>query len=220
VAAIADAPVGRPLLALLAAGLLLYVIWRLLSIAVIRGNGLEEWGDRIGYAFSAIFYVLLAYTAGKAAFTGIDPEESNTVERLSRSAMEMSAGRVLVGAAGLVTIGVGLYFIIHKGVQRSFTDDLAGVRPDPRDNEPKQSAVVVAGVFGWVGRGMVTVFVGYFVVRSAVRFDPDDARGFDQSLRQVAGTGLGSAVVLACAVGLLAYGVFCLVSYRFRQLND
>jgi len=220
IAAIADAPVGRPLLAVLTIGLALYVIWRILSVAVVRGNGASEWAHRVGYMFSGIFYFLLAYTAGKAAFTGVDPEESNTVESLSKSVMEMTAGRTMVGAAGLVTIGVGVYFVVHKGIQRSFTDDLDGVQRDPRDNEAKRAAVVVAGVIGWIGRGIVTVFVGFFLVRAAVNFDPSDARGFDQSLRQVAGTGFGSAVVLGCAIGLVAYGAFCLVSYRFRSLSD
>jgi len=220
IAAIADAPVGRPLLAVLTIGLVLYVIWRVLSVAVIHGRGVREWGDRVGYTFSGLFYLLLAYTAGKAAFTGVDPEESNTVEKLSKSVMEMTAGRTMVGAAGLVTIGVGIYFAVHKGIQRSFTDDLDGVQPDPRDNEAKRAALVVAGVIGWIGRGIVTVFVGFFLVRAAVNFDSSDARGFDQSLRQVAGTGIGSAVVLSCAIGLVAYGAFCLVSYRFRSLSD
>jgi len=220
IAAIADAPVGRPLLAVLTIGLVLYIIWRILSVAVISGKGVREWGERVGYTFSGIFYLLLAYTAGKAAFTGVDPEESNTVESLSTSVMEMTGGRVMVGAAGLVTIGVGVFFIVHKGIQRSFADDLDGVQSDPRDNEAKRAALVVAGVIGWIGRGVVTVFVGFFLVRAAVRFDPNDARGFDQSLRQVAGTGLGSSVVFACAVGLVAYGVFCFLSYRFRSLKD
>jgi len=220
IAAVADAPVGRPLLAVLTIGLALYVIWRILSVAVVRGNGASEWAHRVGYTFSGLFYLLLAYTAGKAAFTGVDPEESNTVESLSKSVMEMTAGRTMVGAAGLVTIGVGVYFAVHKGIQRSFTDDLDGVQRDPRDNEAQRAAVVVAGVIGWIGRGIVTVFVGFFLVRAAVNFDPSDARGFDQSLRQVAGTGLGSAVVLVCAIGLVAYGAFCLVSYRFRSLSD
>ncbi len=220
VAAIADAPGGRPLLAVFCVGLVLYFIWRILSVALISGNGASEWADRVGYTLSGIFYLLLAYTAGKAAFTGVDPEKSNTVERFSKSVMEMTGGRVLVGAAGLVTIGVGAYFVVHKGIQRSFADDLVGVQPDPRNNEPKRAALVIAGVIGWIGRGIVTVFVGFFLIRAAVNFDPNDARGFDQSLRQVAGTGLGSSVVFACAIGLLAYGAFCLASYRFRTLDD
>ncbi len=217
---IADAPVGRVLLAVLTLGLVLYFAWRMLSVAIIRGNDMSAWADRVGYTFSAIFYMLLAYTAGKAAFTGVDPEKSNTVERLSTSVMEMTGGRTMVGLAGLVTICVGIYFAVHKGIQRSFVEDLRSVRSDPRDNEPKRAALVVAGVIGWIGRGLVTMLVGFFVLRAALRFDADEARGFDQSLRQVAGTGLGSALVLACAVGLIAYGVFCFVSHRFRTLNN
>ena len=220
VAAIADAPLGRLLLGVLAVGLVLYVVWRIVSVVIIRGNGAKEWGDRVGYSFSAIFYVLLAYTAGKAAVTGIDPEEPNTVESLSKSVMEMSGGRLMVGAAGVVLIVIGLYFAIHKGIQRSFTEELDGVQPRLAHNDARRTALVIAGVFGWIGRGVVTVLVGYFVLRSAIRFDSNDARGFDQSLRQVAGTTLGTSVVFACAVGLLAYGVFCFASYRFQSLKD
>lgn len=220
VAMIADGPIGRPLLAVLTIGLLLYFAWRILSVAVIRGNGAEEWADRVGYTFSGVFYALLAYTAGKAAFTGVDPEESNTVESLSKSVMEMTGGRTMVGIAGLVTIGVGVYFAVHKGIQRSFTEDLVSVQPAPHDNEPKRAALVVSGVVGWIGRGIVTVLVGFFLVRAAVRFDSDDARGFDQSLREAAGTGLGTALVLTAAIGLIAYGIFCFASHRFRTLSD
>jgi len=220
IALIADVPVGRLLLAVLTIGLSLYTTWRLLSVAIIRGNDVAQWGNRIGYTFSGLFYLVLGYTAGRAAYTGVDPEESNTVERLSASVMEMTGGRTVAGLAGVVTICVGLYFAVHKGVQRSFVEDLTSVRADPRDNEPKRAGLVVAGVIGWIGRGYVTVLVGFFVLRAAVRFDADEARGFDRSLRQVAGTGLGSALVLASAVGLIAYGVFCFVSYRFRTLSD
>ena len=220
VGAIADAPLGRLLLGVLAVLLVFYVVWRIVSVAAIRGNGVKEWGNRVGYALSAIFYILLAYTAGKAAFTGVDPEEPNTVESVSKSVMEMTGGRVMVGAAGVVLIAIGLYFAVHKGIQRSFTEELDGVQPHLAHNDDRRKAVVIAGVIGWIGRGVVTMLVGYFVLRSAIRFDSNDARGFDQSLRQVAGTTLGTSVVFACAVGLIAYGMFCFASYRFQSLKD
>jgi amino acid transporter len=217
---IAEAPLGRVLLVVLTVGLLMYCAWRLLTVVLIRGNSASDWGDRVGYTFSGLFYLVLAYTSGKAAFTGVDPERSNTVERLSKSVMELTAGRWLVGAGGVVVIGLGVFFVVHKGIQRSFADDLKSVSARPSDNEPKRAALVVAGVVGWIGRGVVTALVGYFVLRSAVVFEPDEARGFDRSLREIAGTGLGSALVLVCAVGLISYGVFSLVSYRFRTLKD
>jgi len=219
VAVIANASFGRLTLGVLTVGLLLYVIWRAISVAVITGNDLTAWGDRIGYTFSAVFYVTLAWTAGKASFTGLDPQEPSTVEDLSRRIMEVTAGRTMVGIAGLITMGVGLYFAVHKGIGRSFTKKLAGVSNSFAENEPKRKTLLVAGVVGWVGRGIVTLFVGYFLARAAWRFDADDANGFDQSLRAVAGSGLGGGVVIACGTGLIAYGVFCLASARFRRLG-
>ncbi len=215
---VAEAPFGRAVLVVLTAGLVLYFAWRILSVVTIHGNELSDWADRVGYSFSGLFYLLLAWTAGKAAFTGVQPKKSNSVESLSKSLLDMTAGRWLLGVAGLATIAVGVYFIVHKGVQRSFADDLDGVSATPAGNEPKRRALLISGVIGWIGRGIVTSLVGYFVVRSAVRFDPDDARGFDRSLRQIAGTSLGSGLVLVCAVGLIAYGVFCFFSRRFRSL--
>ena len=117
-------------------------------------------------------------------------------------------------------MAVGAYFAVHKGLQRSFVDDLDGVQSTPHAQQPKRSAVLIMGVIGWVGRGVVTIFVGYFVTRSAVRFDESDARGFDRALRQVAGTGTGSTLVLLSAAGLIAYGLFCLSSARFRTLKE
>lgn len=219
VAAVADAPVGRLLLAVLTVGLVLYFLWRILSVAVIRGNEISAWADRVGYTFSGTFYLVLAYSAGKAAFTGVDPAETRTVESLSQSVMEVTGGRTMVGLAGLVTIGVGAYFAVQKGIRRSFTKHLISVGPVPSENEPKRRVLVVAGVLGWIGRGIVTALVGIFVVGAAIQFDPEDARGFDQSLRAVAGTGIGSALVVIAGLGLIAYGAFCLASYRFRNLE-
>ncbi len=217
---VGEVPFGRAVLVVLTVGLILYFAFRLLSVALIRGNELSDWADRVGYTFSGLFYLVLAFSAGKAAISGVDPEGSNSVESISKSLLEVTTGRWLLGIGGLVTIGIGGYFVIHKGIQRSFADDLEGVQADPGANAPKRRALLIAGIVGWIGRGIVTIFVGYFVVRSAVRFDPNDARGFDRALRQVAGTSLGSMLVLLCAVGLIAYGVFCFFSYRFRTLED
>ncbi len=215
---VANAPFGRVVLVVLAVGLVLYSAWRLIGVATIRGSAVSDWAERVGYTFSGLFYVVLAWTAGKAAVTGVDPEKPNSIERISTSLLEVTAGRWLLGLVGLGAIAVGLYFVVHQGVQRSFTDELDGVSPSPGDNEPKRRALLVSGVIGWVGRGIVTVLVGYFIVRAAVRFDPDEAHGFDQTLREVAGTTLGSILVLVCAVGLVAHGIFCFLSHRFRSL--
>lgn len=218
--ALANVPFGRTILAVLTIGLLLYAVWRGLSVAVITGTDIKDWAYRVGYAFSGIFYLLLAYSAGKAAITGIEPEESSTVEDLSRSVMEVTAGRTMVGLAGVATIAVGVFFAVHKGAQRSFADHLDGVDESPGRNAPKRRALLISGIVGWIGRGIVTVLVGFFVLRASIQFDPDEARGFDKALREVAGSASGSTLVLVAALGLIAYGVFCFFSHRFRTLEQ
>ncbi|BAN00565.1 DUF1206 domain-containing protein [Ilumatobacter coccineus] len=217
---IAEAPLGRIVLVVMAVGLACYIVWRVLSVSLIRGNKLSDWGDRIGYSFSAIFYVVLAWSAASAAYTGDDPGGTNSVEELSRSVLEAPLGRVLLGVGGVVTIAIGLYFSIEKGLRRSFADELQGVDPTVRGTNGRKRLTVLAGLVGWVGRGIVLVLVGYFVARSAIRFDPDDARGFDRSLREISGTTTGSIVVFGCAACLYAYAAFCALSLRYRRLDD
>jgi len=216
---IAEAPFGRFLLAILAVGLVLYTVWRFLSVAVIRGTGVSQWADRAGYTFSGLFYLVLAYSASRSAIKGDDPAGSTSVETISTTLLDSTPGRWLLGVGGVVTIGIGLYFVVHKGLQRSFVKHLDSVYPALKDNVSKRNVMVVSGVIGWLGRGIVTGMVGFFVLRSAYRFDSDDARGFDRALREVAGTGIGSLLVFVSAIGLIVYGVFCFVTYNARSLE-
>ena len=217
---VGEAPFGRILLVVLAIGLLLHVLWRLLELVSMRGTDMSDWATRAGYALSAGFSLVIAWVAGHAAVNGVDPEGSNSVETWSRRVLETTGGRWLLGVAGLVTIGVGVAFVVQQGIRRGFVDDLDGVDEQVSRNRSGRSVVVIAGVVGWIGRGTVTALVGFFVVRAALTFDPDDARGFDRSLRETAGSTMGSILVTACAIGLICYGVFCLVSHRYRSLDD
>jgi hypothetical protein len=214
-----DAPAGRALIAAMAVGLLLYFLWRAISVVLIDGNDTDAWGDRLGYSFSAMFYALLAYTAARSAWGGTEPGESNTVESLSRTLLENDIGRWLLGIVGLATIAVGLYFAAAKGVMRGFTDDVRGVT-EHGGTDGVDRAIWLTGIAGWVGRGVVTALVGYFILRSAVVFDPNEARGFDRALREAATTTAGSALVWVSAVGLVTYGSFCLATFRRRTLGD
>ncbi len=213
-----EQPGGRTLLTVMAVGLVLYFLWRVLSVAVIRGSDLSAWAHRVGYAFSALFYVLLAFTAARTVMRGRKSGGDSTIEQLSRALLETGLGRVLVTVGGVVTIAVGLFFIIHEGLMRSFTDELHGV--DESDDEAVDWLIIVSGVAGWIGRGVVTILVGFFVARAAIQFDPDDARGFDGALRKVATTSTGEILVWASAVGLMLYGAFCVLSHRYRRIED
>jgi hypothetical protein len=208
-------PAGRTLLGVLAVGLVLYVAWRLLGAALVRGSELDDWLHRVGYVFSAAFYSVLAWTAATSALRDHRPEDSNAVERISKSLLEWALGRWILGAVGIVVLGVGIYFIVKKSIRRSFLEELSlgGT------TEAERRAITVSGVVGWFGRGVVTMLIGYFVTRAALKYDGDDARGFDRALREAATSDLGTLAVATTAVGLIVYGLFCFVSLRHQQLK-
>jgi Domain of Unknown Function (DUF1206) len=213
-----EQPGGRVLLLVMGVGLVLYCLWRVLSVAVIRKNDVSGWAHRIGYSFSAAFYGVLAFTAFRTVMRGSKSKKSNTVEKLSRSLLDTTWGRALVLIGGVVTIAIGLYFIVRKGILRSFVDDLRGV--DESDDEALDWTIIVAGVAGWIGRGVVTVLVGFLVAKAAYSYDPKDARGFDGALRKAATSSTGEIFVWISAVGLMLYGAFCVFSHRYRHIED
>jgi hypothetical protein len=207
---------GSVLLVVLTVGLVLYALWRLISAAIVTGTDADAWLHRVGYLFSASFYALLARAAVRALTRGSDVEDPNTIERLSKSALESPFGRWILLTGGLVVLGVGLYFIVKKGLQQSFLDelDIAGCP------EGERRLVTTTGTVGWIGRGFVTAAVGVFVVLAAWHADSSEARGFDKTLREVSSDSIGGWVVIAAGIGLIAYGLFCLLSMRHVKLED
>lgn len=217
---IASFPAGRLLLGVLFVGMMLYVIFQIFSLVLIRGNGLDRWWRRAGHALAAAAYSMFAWSAVSVVVSGDESSGSSLVEVASRAVLQNTAGRWLLGAAGVVTVGVGGYFVFRHVIQRGFVEGLTDTDDSVGANNTHGGAIVVAGIVGWIGRAVVIVLIGFFVIRAAVDFDPDDARGFDRALRQTAGSTLGSLLVLLCGLGLLSYGAFCIASHRRRTIRD
>jgi hypothetical protein len=207
---------GTVLIWALVVGLVLYVVWRLLSAAFVRGNGFKCWAQRIGYLFSAGFYTLLAFTAVTAVVHAKGRKDDNTVERLSAWALGHPVGRWALLVVGVGVIGVGIYFIVDKGIKKSFLDDL----DLSNTKEPERKAITTAGVVGWISRGVATAAVGFFVAQAAWRYDPNDARGFDNAFRELSTHTIGSIAVIVTGLALVVYGVFCALIVRHLDLEN
>ena len=219
VSTIAQQSYGTLLLWVMAIGLFIYAAWRIFTVllpADLDGHAVLR---RIGYSVSAATYVLLGITAislatqpGSSGGNGGSKQDSKVTEA-TRSVMEWPAGRWLVGLAGLVVVGIGAYFF-WKAVSASFEKEL-----EHRQVGPFSWRVIQGmGRAGWIGRAVMMGLIGVFVTRAAVRFDPDEARGLDDSLRRVADSSLGMFFVLVVAVGLTLYGAFCVVSSPARKV--
>lgn len=214
VSMLADGPITRPLLFVIAVGLVFYIAFRALSVLLIDETDLDAWAHRIGYGFSSVTYAAVAWIAAGAAIRGgHESGGQSTVERVSQTLLESDIGRVALGVGSLGALAIAAYFA-HKGATRRFmkqirTDDL-----DPR----RRTAITWSGAIGWVGRAMIVASVSVFVLWSAIQADPSDAEGLDSALHRLAATNGGKAIVLATAGFLLVYAVYCIVSAPYRRL--
>jgi hypothetical protein len=206
--AVRDQPLGRPLLVVLTIGLLLYAVWRLLEAATVDTDSAV---DRGGHALSGLLHLGLAVVAARLALGSDDGgggggDEAPTI---TARVMEATGGRWLVGAVGLTIAAVGVRFVV-EGLRRDFLDDLAAAGAERRWLEP-------LGVVGSVARGVVFLVVGWFLVRAAVQYDAQEARGLDGALHTLAEQAFGPVLLFAVAAGLIAYGLFAALSARSRR---
>lgn len=78
--------------------------------------------------------------------------------------------------------------------------------------------VDVTGVGGGAARGIVFAAIGVFIIRAAVEYEPDKAKGFDDTLRTFAETPAGPWLLALVAVGLALFGVFSFAMARWRRV--
>ncbi len=207
---------GGPLLMwALAAGMLVYAAWRVVSALLPGGADAKAWVVRLGFLVSAVIYTTFAVTAiSLARSAGANADGNATVTATSQGVMEHAGGRFVIGVVGVITIAAGLYRLA-KGVRGDVTDelDLSGLSPQRRRWTER------LGVIGEIGRGLGVGLIGFFLLRAAVTYDAAQATGLDGALRRLATETWGLLIVVVIGVGFAAYGLFCLATFTHRELQ-
>ncbi|MGZ4702647.1 MAG: DUF1206 domain-containing protein [Ilumatobacteraceae bacterium] len=206
---------GVLLLWLLALGMLIYAMGRVVSALLPGGHDAKARAHRIGYLASAVIYTTFAISAiALARRTQTDPNGNKKVTDITASMMTHTAGRLVIGVLGVIVMAVGLYRL-SKGVKLDVADelDLSGMSA-ARITWSKR-----LGAVGEIGRGIGIGLVGFFLLRSAMTYDANEATGLDGALRRVATSGLGVFVVVVVGIGFAAYGIFCLATFTHRRLQ-
>lgn len=70
-----------------------------------------------------------------------------------------------------------------------------------------------------MARATVFVLVGVFIVRAGLLNEPGQTKGLDATFRSVASSAYGALTLAVLALGLLCYGLYCLLEARFRDLT-
>lgn len=203
----ADQPFGAALLVILALGLLAYAAGRVADASVLAGPE-DSAAERGGWMVSAVIHVTLAVLAFRLATGGGgSAARSGDPSGLTARVMDAPAGRWLVGAAGLIIIGVGA-FQARNGVTKNFVDEL----------EQHPPWVEWAGAVGLLARAVAFAVVGWFAIRAALTYDAEEAKGLDGALQELAGAPYGPYLLGLVAAGLLAYALHCGTQARWRRV--
>lgn len=205
-------PLGRFLVLSLAVGFLGYAIWRLGEAAIDPSD--QGVLKRIGYAARGVVYLAFFGTAlslalGSSNAGGGSAEQQDATARL----LALSFGRPLVAAVGLGIMAVGAWNG-WTGITRRFEKDLKRFEM----SSGQCSVTVKLGVVGHVARMAAYLVSGGFVVRAALRFDPNEGVGLDAALHELGGNRWGVPMLGMVAAGLIAFGAYQFLLARYRQV--
>ena len=211
---VAEQPGGRLFLWLLTTGLVALAVWQLAEAGWghrHRRPPRRRTVQRLVSLGEAVVAGALAFSSFKVA-SGKGGRSKEEKAALVDKVFEWPAGELLVALAGLGIVAVAVY-LVHRGVSRSFVDDLdlAGAEPHAR------AAAIRFGQVGWPGLGAAYGIVGLLLVWSAATYDPEKATGMDTALKTLAGQPYGTFLLLVTAAGLACFGSYCLFDARYRR---
>jgi hypothetical protein len=205
-------PFGHLLLALLAAGLAGYAVWRVFRAVLGHGTeGADRGVDRLGALGSGIVYALL-FVIAVQILTG-PGASGGSAKKTASDVFAWPAGRWLIGAAGVVLGGVAVYQFL-RGVRRKFLRD-SKTGEIPRAMLPW---FTVLGTIGHLARAVVFGLVAVFLLKASYDHRADEAIGLDGALAKLYNGAYGSWLLGVLALGLIVFSVFSLVEARYRRI--
>ncbi|MFJ2827819.1 DUF1206 domain-containing protein [Streptomyces sp. NPDC087263] len=212
-AQVAAQPFGKVMLWAMVVGFGCMALWR--GSRAVGGRGpRRKAASRALDGGRAVFYAAVCWaTATYAAGGGQGSSGNSQSQDWTASVLELPYGQVLVGAGGCLLIGIGAVLAVRAAMRRF----LRQLNTGAMSHRTKQ-VVTGLGVGGGVARGLVFAAAGIFILVAAIRFDPDEAKGVDATLRSFTQTPMGPWLLVAVAIGLILFGVFSFASARWRRL--
>lgn len=192
---------GRASLWVGVVGFSVVALWNLAR--AITGRHCHNGFKRLEHAADGIAYVTVAWSAAAFAVGAGQTSRQSTVS-ITQTLLGMPGGRLLVAAAGLAVVGVGV-FSIWSGWTRDFLVDL--------ERHPGR-LVEVMGVIGFIARGIAFALVGLLFLGAAWTRHSEQSTGLDGALRVLENVPLGRQELAVISVGLMFFGVYLLTRAR------
>jgi len=193
-------------------------VWQAVNASSGVGTGgyhrpdANQTGERVKAAAKAVLYLALALTAFR--FTqGEASSQAGQSQDITASLVESGPGRLLVGAIGLVVVGVGGY-LVHKGATKKFLEDLTGTG----GSREISSAIRNLGMVGYIAKGIAIAVLGALFVFAAVRQNASGATGLDGAFRTIGEQPFGPVLLVLMGLGIAAFGVYLFARARYQRM--
>ncbi|QPC99947.1 DUF1206 domain-containing protein [Qipengyuania soli] len=206
-----EVPFGTPLLWLMAIGLLAYAGFRLISaIGDIQHHGSDTKGllKRVGDVASGVAHLFLSYACYQFAVG--EKQSSDTdggSQEMAGTVLSMDLGSVLIGILGIGFM-VGAFMQAKKTATASFMNRISARAP---------GGVKTVGQIGHAARSIVFAIIGWSMIKGAWFSSESQIKGLGEAILSLRDNGLLYTFV---AVGLIMFGVFSLVTARYRIIPD
>ena len=198
---------------LVAIGLGGYALWRL--VRGLLGHGPEQTDsglERVAAVASGVVYAGLCAIAVEILL-GSGSSGSGNASNTTAGVFGWPGGTWLVGIAGAVLVGIGL-FQGYRGLTKDFLEDSKTEQMSAR----VRNWIAWIGSFGHLARMVVFGLVGVFLIKAAVDYNPNKAVGLDGALAKIAHASYGPFLLGIMAAGLVAFGVYSLSDARYRRI--
>lgn len=206
---------GPWILAAIAIGLLGFAIWR--AVQAIKdtddkGTDTTALVKRGGLLVSGAIYASLALYATKLFFD-ITSGGASANQR-ANSLMAQDGGQIAIALIGIGVIGVGLYQF-YRVFRAKFRENWKTSQMSRRQEE----IATKVSKFGIGARAVAFVLIGIFLLWGAATGQPDKAQGMGGMLSDVAQNPFGQWMVAIAGVGLICYGVYCVINALYRRID-
>jgi hypothetical protein len=215
VSAIAAQPLGGVLLWVMAIGLIAFGLWQLLFCVTGYRWVTTKQGRvtrRVSAAGRAVVVLVIAAFTLKLLTSGSGGGGGKGQREMTAQLLALPGGRVLVFVIGLGVVVAG-GFSARRGLGKRFLRDLDTGRMSTR----ARRVVDVLGMLGYLAKAVAWAVIGILLCTAAVRIDPNQAGGLDKALRTLAAQPFGVGLLVAVAIGFVAFGLYCFADARWRR---
>ncbi|MGB3637205.1 MAG: DUF1206 domain-containing protein [Rivularia sp. (in: cyanobacteria)] len=214
---IVQQPFGQILLGLVAFGLISYAMWRFVEAIndpENKGKDIKGIVTRLTYVANGLTYAALAWTAVQIVMGSASSDDGDAKQDWTARLLNQPFGQWLVGTIGAAVIAFGCYYLYRafsaKFRRKLYLSELS--------NTGREWVIAICR-FGLAARSIVFFLIGWFFIEAAYMAQASQVGGLNEALETLAAQPYGPWLLAIVALGLIAYGVYCVVQARYRRLD-